>query len=108
MEKVFISKENIKYLKDGLVSYIKKMYKHYNGNVANMDMKLIKSIIKRHVLRKDANKVKMAMGIVERRGRYTFEDIADAVIDVAVRKMKGKVMKMKHIMPDKLYTTWDD
>ena len=59
MVKVFISKENMKNVKDGLVSYIKKMYKHYNGNVVNMDMKLIKSIIKRHVLRKDANKVKI-------------------------------------------------
>jgi len=108
MEKVFISKGNVKYVKDGLVSYIKKMYNYYNGNVANMDMKLIKTIIKKHVLRKDVHKVNMAMDIIERRGRYTFEDIADAVIAVAVRKMGGKVMKMKHIIPDKLYTTWDD
>jgi hypothetical protein len=108
MEKIFISQKNIKYVKDGLVSYIKKMYEHYNGNSINMDMKLLKSIINIPVLRKDVNKVKAAMGIVERRGRYTFEDIADAVIDVAVRKMDGKVMKMKHIISGKLYTTWDD
>ena len=108
MDKVIISSERLRELKDGLLAYLKRAYEYHGSD----DTK-IPHIIKVHVLKGDGKRCRRVMAILQKVtmefGEYGFEDIVNAIIATSVMPIKrGDRVKMAHIKQDKLMTEWED